>query len=163
MVTSLYPLPLWIVFAFLLSAAPAKSPRVRTITFLLCNRCIYCVKLGQYWTSLSMASSSASFQPSMQFLFVGSGFCLRLPSDSTSRWTPLPLANSSFCLACSGLSPPSYRPCRAHNNKPHASIEAWGLLSSILPRNVVHSAAQSDCYESNREIISPCSDRRQPG
>src|SRR5690554_266377 len=26
----------------------------------------------------------------MRFLFVGPVFCLRLPSDSTSRWTPLP-------------------------------------------------------------------------
>jgi hypothetical protein len=26
----------------------------------------------------------------MRFLFVGPAFCLRLPSDSTSRWTPLP-------------------------------------------------------------------------
>ena len=25
----------------------------------------------------------------MRFLFVGPVFCLRLPSDSTSRWTPL--------------------------------------------------------------------------
>ncbi|WP_207644247.1 hypothetical protein, partial [Thermotalea metallivorans] len=40
--------------------------------------------------------------------------CLRLPSDSTSRWTPLPLANGSHCQAHSGLSPPSYCPCRAH-------------------------------------------------
>ncbi|MEG7364713.1 hypothetical protein [Aerococcus tenax] len=23
--------------------------------------------------------------------------CLQLPSDSTSRWTPLSLANSSYC------------------------------------------------------------------
>ncbi|TGA98742.1 hypothetical protein E4665_07780 [Sporolactobacillus shoreae] len=54
------------------------------------------------------------FSLSMQFLFIGSEFCLRLPSDSTSRWTPLPSANSSYCQACSGLSPPSCRPCRAH-------------------------------------------------
>jgi hypothetical protein len=26
----------------------------------------------------------------MRFLFVGPALCLRLPSDSTSRWTPLP-------------------------------------------------------------------------
>ena len=91
-----------------------RSPRVRTITFLPCNRCIYLVKFGQYWTSLCFASSSASRRPYMHFLFVGSGLCLRLPSDSTSRWTPLPLANSSYCQACSGLAPPSYRPCRAH-------------------------------------------------
>ena len=34
-----------------------------------------------------------SILPYMQFLFVRPGLCLRLPSDSTSRWTPLPLAN----------------------------------------------------------------------
>jgi len=28
--------------------------------------------------------------PHMRFLFVGPGICLRLPSDSTSRRTPLP-------------------------------------------------------------------------
>ena len=42
---------------------------------------------------------------------------IRLPSDSTSRWTPLPSANSSYCQVCSGLSPPSYCPCRAHHTK----------------------------------------------
>src|SRR5690606_34544536 len=35
----------------------------------------------------------------MYFLFVRPGFCRRLPSDSTSRWTPLPLANTSYCQA----------------------------------------------------------------
>ncbi len=30
--------------------------------------------------------------PCMKFLFVGSDVCRRLPSDSTSRWTPLPWA-----------------------------------------------------------------------
>ena len=34
--------------------------------------------------------------PSMRFLFVRPGFCYRLLSDSTSRWTPLPFANSSY-------------------------------------------------------------------
>ena len=42
---------------------------------------------------------------------------IRLPSDSTSRWTPLPSANSSYCQVCGGLSPPSYCPCRAHENR----------------------------------------------
>ena len=46
---------------------------------------------------------------------------IRLPSDSTSRWTPLPSANSSYCQVCSGLSPPSYCPCRAHEKRPEAS------------------------------------------
>ncbi|MGB3977460.1 MAG: hypothetical protein WBK73_00425, partial [Tepidanaerobacteraceae bacterium] len=42
---------------------------------------------------------------------------LRLPSDSTSPWTPLPSASGSHYQAHSGLSPPSYRPCRAHIKK----------------------------------------------
>ena len=33
-------------------------------------------------------------QPDMRFVFLRSAFCLRLPSDPISRWTPLPLANS---------------------------------------------------------------------
>src|SRR5699024_4086776 len=77
----------------------------------------------------------------MQFLFVSSGFRLQLPSDSASRRTPLPSANSSYCQACSGLSPPSYSPCRAHlkNEVCHLrqtsslqslySIKAWQLTS----------------------------------
>ena len=59
----------------------------------------------------------------MRFLFVRPEFCplgdlltpkIRLSSDSTSRWTPLPLANPSRYRADSGLSP--YRTCahRAH-------------------------------------------------
>ena len=74
----------------LLSGTPVRPPRVRAITFLPCNRCIYCMELGQYWTLFCLANSSIPIQPYMQFLFVGSGFCRRLPSDSTSRWTPLP-------------------------------------------------------------------------
>lgn len=55
--------------------------------------------------------------PYMQFLFVRPRFCFRLPSDSASQRTPLPLANSSYCQVCSGLSPPSDNACRAHNKK----------------------------------------------
>jgi hypothetical protein len=33
-------------------------------------------------------------QPFMLFVSLGSEFCLGLPSDPTSRWTPLPPANS---------------------------------------------------------------------
>ena len=61
----------------------------------------------------------------MRFLFVRPEFCplgdlstpkIRLSSDSTSRWTPLPLASPSRYRADSGLSP--YRTCahRAHIN-----------------------------------------------
>jgi hypothetical protein len=33
-------------------------------------------------------------QPFMRFVSLGSELCRRLPSDPTSRWTPLPLASS---------------------------------------------------------------------
>src|SRR5437762_3929866 len=78
----------------------------------------------QYWTLFCCANSSIPIQPYIQFLFVSSGFCLRLPSDSTSRWIPLPLANSSYYQAYNGLSPPSYSPCRAHTEKLSSTIQA---------------------------------------
>ena len=68
----------------------------------------------------------------MRFLFVRSGFCpsrisilprdIRLPSDSTSRWTPLPSAGVSHCQARNGLSPSSCHPCRVHLLKSPAEI-----------------------------------------
>ena len=70
--------------------------------------------------------------PYMQFLFVRPRFCLRLPSDSASRRTPLPLANSSYCQVCSGLSPPSCNACRAHNVKPPRATVIWSLLEAFV-------------------------------
>ena len=71
----------------------------------------------------------------MQFLFVRSRFCLRLLSDSASRRTPLSLTNSSYCHACSGLSPPSYYACRTHKK----SDPMCGMVS-LFPPNHVSSA-----------------------
>ena len=73
--------------------------------------------------------------PFMQFLFVRSRFCLRLLSDSASRRTPLSLTNSSYCHACSGLSPPSYYACRTHKK----SDPVCGMVS-LFPPNPVSSA-----------------------
>ena len=51
----------------------------------------------------------------MRFLSVGPRICLQLPSDSTSRWTPL-LFSYTFptTWACSGLLPARARPWRAN-------------------------------------------------
>ena len=95
-------------------SSSARPPQVSVTTFASYICCIYTLKFGQYWTSFCSGNSSLSSMPSMQFLFVRPRLCRRLPSDSTSRWTPLPLANSSYCQVCSGLSPPSYNACRAH-------------------------------------------------
>ena len=68
--------------------------------------------------------------PFMQFLLVRPRFCLRLLSDSASRRAPLSLADSSYCHACSGLSPPSYYACRAHKNKAPLLPE-MGFVSNL--------------------------------
>ena len=117
-----------------------RSPQVRTITFIPCNRLIYCIEFGQHWTSSCVADLSTLIQPFIRFLFVGSELCplsifrnsIWLPSDSTSRWTPLPSANASCYRARSGLSPPSYRPCWAHNK--------YALGINSLRRIFIYSA-----------------------
>ena len=96
-----------------------RPPRVRTITFIPSTRCIYCLELRAVLDFVLFCKLIRStYQPYMQFLFIEPGLCLQLLSDSTSRWTPLLLANSSCCQAYSGLSPPSYRSCRAHKREP---------------------------------------------
>ena len=103
----------------------ARSPRVRTITFIPYTCCIYSKGFGQYRTSFCLANSSAPHKPYMQFLFIRPEICRRLPSDSSSRRTPLPLANNSYCQVCSGLSPYSYRPCQAHMKKPGTKVPGF--------------------------------------
>ena len=46
--------------------------------------------------------------------------------------TPLPLAHSRGCLPCRGLSPPSQRPCRAHQKRAWAWRHALDLAESWL-------------------------------
>ena len=49
-------------------------------------------------------------QPDMRFVFLGSALCLQLPSDPTSRWTPLPLANSFHHQDLQGTCTPKLLP-----------------------------------------------------
>ena len=120
------------------TCSPMRPPRVRAITFTSSTCRIYVIGLGQYWTSSCTADSSALFPPYMRFLFVRPRFCLQLPSDSTSQWTPLLLANSSYCQACSGLSPPSYRPCRAHGGKRLRRRLSRALAARAFPKTERH-------------------------
>ena len=96
----------------------ARPPRLRAVTFLSYICRIYTTGFGQYGTLSCLADSSVLYMPYMRFLIVRPRVCFRLTSDSTSRWTPLPSANTSYCQACSGLSPPSYCPFRANQKKP---------------------------------------------
>src|SRR5690606_29903040 len=72
----------------------------------------------------------------IRFLFVRPAFCLGLPSDSQSPATPLPLANTSPCRVCRGLSPPS-RLAHHHselNSASHgATRHAWRTTKKPCP------------------------------
>src|SRR5690625_1797338 len=141
-----------------------RPPRVRTITFLPCNCCIYWMELVQYRTLFCCANSSIPSQPCIQFLLVSLGFCVRLPSDSISRWTPLSFANSSYCKACSGLSPPSYSPCWAHKKEtlllhnisfisPFPLAESWRRTYSFL---IISSIFRTIEIQSNQRFHFKC-------
>ena len=78
----------------------------------------------------------------MRFLSVGPRICLQLPSDSTSRWTPL-LFSYTFptTWACSELSPARARPWHANETcaarrtflrTPERLINLSGVLSYFL-------------------------------
>jgi hypothetical protein len=91
-----------------------RPPQVLLIAFSshICR--IYTAEFVQYRT-LSWRADSPALHCLMRFLFVRPRICLRLLSDSTSQWTPWPLTNSSYCKACSGLTPPSHQTRWAHS------------------------------------------------
>lgn len=73
----------------------------------------------------------------MRFVFLGPVFCLQLPSDSTSPWTPLLLANLYFCLRGSGLTPYSSCACRAHSKKPLFVVTNSGKVLIFFLNGIV--------------------------
>jgi hypothetical protein len=92
-----------------------RSPRVRHYTFPLIpaeSTFMISVRVSDF-VVIGLLIHHACL---IRFLFIGSAFCFQLPSDSTSRWTPLPSANCSPLRASKGLSPSSLMSCRAHLN-----------------------------------------------
>jgi len=85
----------------------------------------------------------------MRFLFVRPEICLHLPSDSTSRWTPLVFSYVfPTTRVDSGLQPVRLRPCWAHIKKtplPRGLIRWISLItycalsSSTCNCNCTHS------------------------
>jgi hypothetical protein len=94
-----------------------RPPQVRTLTFpaplphllhqpLIALGFVVCCQLAPL------------LQPLMGFVSLKSQVCPRLPSDPASRRRPcLQLTVGAINLR-KGLSPPSQRPCWAHNKKP---------------------------------------------
>lgn len=69
-------------------------------------------------------------QPDMRFVFLRSAFCLRLPSDPTSRWTPLPLANSFHHQDLQGTCTPKLLPMPGTRDTPRGKPR--GILQRVL-------------------------------
>jgi hypothetical protein len=75
-------------------------------------------------------------QPVIRFVFLGSGFCLRLLSGSTSRWIyPCLRLTVSTIRTGRGLPPPNDYPCRAQVRHPPQSgwLDELGLLKGGRP------------------------------
>ena len=117
-------------FRIRLLHAPARPPRVLTRSFPL-----YLPHLLQAIRAAIglrfVRQTYPRLQPYMRFLFVRPEVCpagdrstpaIRLSSDSTSRWTPLPLTNPSHCRADSGLSPVRTCAHRAHRKRAAAKL-----------------------------------------
>jgi hypothetical protein len=60
-------------------------------------------------------------QPDIRFVFLRSAFCLLLPSDPTSQWTPLPSANSFHHQDLQGTCTPKLLPMPGTRETPRAS------------------------------------------
>lgn len=114
-----------------MQASPSKNNNLRSVTaastvwnsgaldFFLFGRV---VRPKSAFYAISVRQSGALPAKALLSLYI------RLPSNSASRRTPLPSANASRCRAHSGLSPPSYCPCRAHRILCYCAAVAISLL-----------------------------------
>jgi len=66
-----------------------RPPRVRTCDLHPIYPPHLLLHLPGDYRALDLVGSLPDVAASMRLLFVGPGLCLQLPSDSTSRWTPL--------------------------------------------------------------------------
>src|SRR5699024_1235240 len=84
------------------------------------------------------------------FVYLGSRVCRQLPSDSTSRWTPLSLANGSYYQVRRRLSLPRHNTCPAHNKrKPearpvsplkHYAFNNLAFIATIIVLKLINTA-----------------------
>jgi hypothetical protein len=93
-----------------------RSPRVRRNPFPRLPPDLPMSHPSGYRASLSMAKLPCDHRPCIWFLFVRSGFCLRLPPDLASRQRPCLQLTVPTTTACSGLAPYRITSCLAHQS-----------------------------------------------
>lgn len=88
---------------------PCRSPRVLRTHFHAYACRIYVMAFCASIGLRRFRTAYPAMPPRIRFLFVRPAICLGLPSDSQSPAKPLPLASTSPCRVCGGLSPLSER------------------------------------------------------
>ena len=76
----------------LLLAMSVRPPQIRALTFHLMSASFTPPVPNSYGALVCFATLPTGICLCMKFLFVRPDVCRQLPSDSTSRWTPLPWA-----------------------------------------------------------------------
>ena len=109
----------FVVTAYPCGLALETSP-VMDVFFPSYTCLIYSESSEQLWDFVLFSRLIHSQSLGIKFLYVGSDVCLRLPSDSTSRWTPL-LSAVAFPLLGRDLHPLGYVRAGRTNKKQAAS------------------------------------------
>ena len=114
-----------------------RSPRVRRNSFPRLPPDLPTPHPSGYRASLSIARLPCDRRPSIRFLFVGSGFCLRLPPDLASRQRPCLQLTVPTTTACKGLAPSRFTPCLAHKKTAGLPIALPSSGLDHLPLNMI--------------------------
>ena len=102
-----------------------RPPRVRRGSFPRLPPDLPLSSPSGYRASLSAARLPHDRRPCIRFLFVGSGFCLQLPSDTASRQSPCLRLTVPTTTACKGLAPSRSTPCLAHRRQYPADVAGY--------------------------------------
>ena len=128
---------------------PCRSPRVLRTHFHTYTCRIYVMA---FCASIGLRRSRTAYPampPRIRFLFVRPAICLGPPSDSQSPAKPLPLASTSPCRVCRGLSPLSGCALPGAPKKNPANAGLWGYLLT-LAASAVAQGVDDHLRPSNR-------------
>jgi len=124
---------------------PCRSPRVLRTHFHAYACRIYVMAFCASIGLRRFRTAYPAMPPRIRFLFVRPAICLGLPSDSQSPAKPLPLASTSPCRVCGGLSPLSER---ALPGAPKKTAQYWAALHHVSDcLAVLQSLAQGPKWE----------------
>lgn len=122
---------------------PCRPPRVRAVAFVPCTCPIYCCTLWLYGASPCAAGSP-------KYNSLKSGSCTS-GRDFAAGFLQIPPRGGHPCLRLtvgtanprSGLSPYSYRPCRAHREKKSKACSPYSFFKSVRRKGSVLNAPES--------------------